>query len=266
MAECSTSSEFLSDRLLVLPKKKMETLISQLREVKREDLLSHVYRDVGSGYHLKHYPERQAFWDACIQTRALDLFVNALFDEYLGLIVSLKGREKYASLQLQWMELLRCIQHEHTCQKASSHMWSLAVSKVDITPSKPTECAIITSVGRAVFSFCQQHIVAMKEGESPLLEEEKELDEIDAAGLTADEASLYRLGGFALYSLMKSKNVSQEMVSILKSLRLPLYEKVELPSNIQHLDKGGMTFMKKELLGYIGMVCVLLYFRVNLWA
>ena len=97
----------------------------------------------------------------------------------------------------------------------------------------------------------------MKEGESLLFEEEKELDEADEAGFTADEASLYRLDRFALFALLKTKSISKKVLSILKNLCLPLNEKVDLPSNIQHLDKGGLTFMKKELLGYIGMVCVI---------
>ena len=70
------------------------------------NLLSQVYKDVGPGYHLKNYPERQAFWDVCMQTKALDPFVNTPFDKYLDLVVGFKGREKYASLQVQWMELL----------------------------------------------------------------------------------------------------------------------------------------------------------------
>ena len=73
----------------------MKTLISKLREVKCEDVLSYMYRNVGSGYHLKHCPERQTFWDACIQTKALDSFVNALFDEYLGLVDGLKSTLVY---------------------------------------------------------------------------------------------------------------------------------------------------------------------------
>ena len=53
-------------------------------------------------------------WMSCMQAKALDPFVNTLFDKYLDLVVGLKGREKYASLQVQWMELLRCIQYEPT--------------------------------------------------------------------------------------------------------------------------------------------------------
>lgn len=57
------------------------------------------------------------------------------------------------------------------------------MNKIRTVPSKGTKCAIITSIARAVFHFCQQSIVAMKEGESLLVEEEKELDDIDEAGL-----------------------------------------------------------------------------------
>ena len=84
---------------------------------------------------MKHYPERQTFWDACIQTKALDSFVNALFDEYLGLVDGFKGREKYTSLLVQW---LCCIQYEPKRQNANSKKWSLAVKKVQLLPSKPT--------------------------------------------------------------------------------------------------------------------------------
>jgi len=53
-----------------------------------------------------------------------------------------------------------CVAYEPTSQKANSQKWSLAVKKVQILPSKPTECAIVTSIGRAVFGFCQESIVA----------------------------------------------------------------------------------------------------------
>ena len=134
-------------------------------------------------------------------------------------------------------------------RKPISQKWSLAVKEVETVPSTATECAITTSIGRAVFNFCQQSIVAIKEGESLLFKEEKELDEVDEAGFTADEASLYCLGGFALFVLLKTKSISEKVLSILKNLCLPLNEKVDIPSNIQHLDKGRLTFMKKELLG-----------------
>jgi len=99
MAECS--SDLQAEKLRMIPREKMKTLISKLCEVKCEDVYSYMYRNVGSGYHLKHYPERQIFWDACIQTKALDSFVNAFFDEYLVLVDGLKGHEKYTSLQVQ---------------------------------------------------------------------------------------------------------------------------------------------------------------------
>ncbi len=75
----------------------------------------------------------------------------------------------------------------------------------------------------------------------------------------ADEASLFRLGGFALFSLQKAYKCHSESVTqhkVLQSLKLPSEEKIDLPPNIAHLDTGNtVTFMKKELLGYLAEVC-----------
>ena len=59
---------------------------------------------------------------------------------------------------------------------------------------------------------------------------------------------------FALYAVLKGHQQSAKMdlLSVLKNLRMPLAAKaVDLHSNIKHLDSGGMTFMKKEMLGYL---------------
>ena len=73
----------------------------------------------------------------------------------------------------------------------------------------------------------------------------------------------YRLGGFALHSAIKvfecgneSFETRQAICDVLKTLRLPVEEKVNLPPNIKHLDcNDTMTFMKKELMGYLFKVC-----------
>ena len=96
---------------------------------------------------------------------------------------------------------------------------------------------------KAVFDVCQQHIVAFKEGATLLHESEQELNPFEEAGI---EAALYRLGGFALFSLLKNSHLPEEKCSVLKTLRLPLEEKTGLPSNIQHLDKGNLTHEKGD--------------------
>ena len=50
-----------------------------------------------------------------------------------------------------------------------------------------------------MFNYLQKKVVAIKEGSSESLEEGY-LDAAEEAALAADEASLFRLGGFALYA------------------------------------------------------------------
>ena len=122
---------------------------------------------------------------------------------------------------------------------------SVVVEKIDVVPTKSARNAIISSVLRAVFNYSQQCLVAVKEGETLLLEYEQNDDCFIEAGMEIDETSLYRLGGFALHSAIKAfvcgKETSgrrQVISDILKSLRLPLDAKVGLPPNIQHLDSN----------------------------
>ena len=112
---------------------------------------------------------------------------------------------------------------------------------------------------RAVFNYSQQCLVAVKEGETLLLEYEKDDDCFIEAGMEIDETSLYHLGGFALHSAIEAFECCKEtpgtrhvIGDILKSLRLPVDAKVGLPPNIQHLDSNqAMTFIKKEMMGYL---------------
>ena len=64
-------------------------------------------------------------------------------------------------------------------------------------------------------------------------------------------------GGYALHSTIKEYEKQKEKgeeLSILHAVKMPLDEKHELPANILYLDKGGMTFMRRELLGYLAKV------------
>ena len=141
--------------------------------------------EVSTGHHLKCFPERKRFWDACVTNRTLDGFVGALFQQYITLLGQcFKGKEKYAKFQLQWMELVRVLIH-----KPASHpvgmQWGELVKKVGEPLSASTKGAVIISLCKAMFDVCQQHIVAFKEGETLLLESEQDLDPIEEAGIKA---------------------------------------------------------------------------------
>ena len=146
--------------------------------------------------------------------------------------------------------------HDPAAGRPVSKEWDLLVKKAAQEPSCSTKGAVIMSVCKAVFDVCQHHIIAFKEGEVLLLESEQDLEPFEEADIEADEAALYRLGGFILFSCLKtSDRLSEEKRSVLKTLCLPLEEKTELPSNIRHLDKGDLTLPKKEMLGYLLKVC-----------
>ena len=120
---------------------------------------------------------------------------------------------------------------------ASNGVW--LKKKIDVVPSKSARNAVISSVMRAIFNYSQQCLVAVKEGETLLLEYEKDDDCFIEAGMEIDETSLYRLGGFALHSAIKAFECCKEtpgtrhiIGDILKSLRLPVDAKVGLPPNI----------------------------------
>ena len=80
-----------------------------------------------------------------------------------------------------------------------------------------------------------------------------EMDQFQAAEFEVDKATLYRLGGSALYSTLESYKLQWH--SILQCMQLLSHEKIDMPSNIRLLDvHGGMVFMKKEFLGYLSQV------------
>ncbi len=256
-------SVFLGQDVKMLKKKQVEDLLRQLEQVTVEEVLGQVKLEVGKGYHLAHFPERQVFWEACIRSSALRDIVSALRTEYVRLVrTSSKGREKFGHMQIRWMEVVHDVLHKSSPvpDDASDVLKKWAVLlKAPGSPSEATKSAIVTSLARAVFNYCQQRIVAVKEGVTLLLEEEQDTDPASEAGLGADEASLFRLGGFALYSTQKAYGKltgdrGRQAYLVLQKMELPAEGKVDLPANIQHLDKGSMTFMKKEFLGFLAQV------------
>ena len=104
--------------------------------------------------------------------------------------------------------------------------------------------ALFWSMCRAVWNVCQQKIVSVKECDS---DEEKNADPAEEASLAADKVSLLRL--FALFASMKVH--TEPALSMLQALTMTKSEKADQPpTNLQLLDKGGLIFPKKELLGF----------------
>ncbi len=250
----TSTSGFVTEKKQLLSKKKVTDFVKELRQ-RKTGLLAFVKEQVSSGAHLHFFTldSRQAFWEQCIQTAELEDLVAALFEKYISILERcFKGREKYARLQIEWMESVRAAQHDHDRpQEEATSRWADLLETIP-NPSTATS-SILSCASRAVFMYCQQTIVNVKEGVETSEEVAEELGPLEEAGLTTDEASLYRLGGFALHTVLKA-STSPAIVSVLTAIRMPLAEKIDLPSNIIYLNRGGMTFMRKDMLGYLSLV------------
>ena len=66
--------------------------------------------------------------------------------------------------------------HEPIDKHHASKQWSVIEEKIDVAPSKSARNAVISSVMRGVFNYSQQHLVAVKEGETLLLQYEQDDD------------------------------------------------------------------------------------------
>ena len=272
------TSEYLNSGDRVLNKQQLKALVEDLGKVDGKQILECVLEEVSKGYHLQHFAERQLFWNDCCKNSDLKKFVTELHQLYIKLVSDVAGRAKYASLQMRWMNSVRIIMHgpdeketksdldsqqastePSSCKcadtDAAGNTWRELIDKAHNPPSDSTKNAVLMSITRSVFEFCQKQMVKFKEGDTLLLEREQmEEDIFQEAGFETDEATLFRLGGSALYSSLESHTHTQEH-SILQRMQLLPHEKIDMPSNIRHLDvHGGMVFMKKEFLGYLSQV------------
>ena len=97
------------------------------------------------------------------------------------------GRNKYCNLLVKWMEFVRSVLNDSTCQL--SREWCEVKMSAGVRMSESTD---LSSVLRSVFNYCQHVLVAAKEGEMLLLEDEQ--CDSEFAGL---------VGGYALHSAIE---------------------------------------------------------------
>ena len=242
----SSKAAFVSEKTHLLPKAKVKEKLDLLR-MKQPSLLAFVKQKVSGSYHLTVFSLRQHFWEQCVTcTVELESFVFALFDKYTTILQDCqKGREKYALLQVHWMECLREIQFDPDSSSNTAVCWRELTAKAGGCTPSTNSSTILSCITQSVFTFCQQAIVAIKEEEE--CDTVEDVGPLQEAGLSGDEAALYRFGGFALYATLKAIDKSKPVVTfVLKGIQMTAAEIFDLPINIKHLDKGGMTFMKKE--------------------
>ena len=101
------------------------------------------------------------------------------------------------------MEILRKTFHK---PDGADTTHPVAVAWDALTVKSPDKIAVKTkntigmSIARSVFGYCEHRVVSMK-GNTLLCDWEQTTSvDLEETGLDIDEASLYRLGGYALYS------------------------------------------------------------------
>ena len=250
---------YLSEKSTMLSKKKIDEIEKYLQGIDVETVLDKVIQDVAGGYHLQYYPERSHLLERCKKSTQFSEIIHSMCCTYRSLFVAnSKGTGKYINFQLQWMHFIRDLLHFPENQvKATeiNELWQCICG--DSSPSKDTRNSILTSIARAVFNTLQQQVVAFKES-SGISDDGDMEDPVEEALVFTDRASLHRLGGFALFSAIKGTATSDVKLNyFLASLQLPQDQKDQLPINLQVLDKGKLTFMKEEMIGYLSEVGII---------
>lgn len=77
----------------------------------------------------------------------------------------------------------------------------------------------------------------------------------DGTERVSDHTALYRISGWAVKSAidfrLRKEGVAKEELQLLKALKRSKSEKLTLPIGAQFLDRGGLTFVKPELLSWL---------------
>ena len=248
-----------------IKKKEVVKLADQLRKlIPSKEVIDQICGEVESGLHLSHFSERGRLWKhlCTAQSSRRVVLVQDASKAYLDILCECRsGRDKFARLQIRWMDLLRSVLYDETDLKDDSHcvqlrrLWCLIVAAADVREGYTEDSnALFCCIWRAVQNYWQKKVVDVKEGSvsSDHDDDDIELDAAEEAALAADETSLLRLGGFALHAAAKC--MKQPELSVLWSLQMPASAKETLPTNLVHLDRGGMAFPKRELLGFLSEV------------
>ena len=196
-------SEYLEKNRQMLKQDQLSAIERELKALDGRVVLEAVKSMVGNEHHLVHFPERKEFWHYCVGQPELEEFVITLLATYICLFSDCcKGRQKYASFQVEWMDILRKVFHQPD-SASTSDADPVAAVWINLAMNGPVKVAVKSknvigmSIARSVFTYCQQRVVSVKEGNTLLCDSEQisSVDSLQETGVDIDEASLFRLGG-----------------------------------------------------------------------
>lgn len=219
-----------------------------MHSIDRESLIRAVKKSVMASIVPSLFPDRKRLWESIHHSTELDIFIGHQADKYLTLYEKYsKGKNKYANLFLAWLDVIRNFTCKSKQTEGAKKEWELLATH---TPgvSESTQSTLLACILHAVQEGIQiqmaNHIDDITE--NSMLDMEK----------VSDHTALYRISGWAVKSaitflLRKNKGRQTEEVQLLKALKRSKAEKLTLPTGAQFLDRGGLTFVKSELLPWL---------------
>ena len=198
--------------------------------------------------------DRQLVWDECMKLPEFEQCIGFLKSEYTRLYTSTKGADKYMQFYKAWFGLPR----NSTYLKDMLLKMKLNINKnIGSDMSTDTWDTIISTMMYFIFNFVQKKMSDSIESTVGISPENE-----DTAIPDADDVSLFRLCGWALFSCLNvqrekafSKSTAGKKLEACKTdIEILEYavteDKSQLPTAIKALDRGGMTFPHDSLLPF----------------
>lgn len=216
-----------------------------------EKVLLHVHKDVPSKLVSQLFPEREAYWRSLLPDK-LTLLVDTGVTKYLELYEACsKGKDKNSKLYLKWLEYERSL----VCKSLHRNGTEFGLDSGDVCVSEDTRRTVVTLIMSTVYNGAAQQMA--KE-----IEQTAEMGTEDPCTSSSDDVALHRICGWALKSVtdiltqqskqsVKDKVSLNEKLELVHALKLPSDEKCNLPDALRYLDRGGLTFMKLDLLPWM---------------
>lgn len=248
--------------------KDVQLVCEELKDMDVEEMRGDVARQVESEYHMQFFEERMNLWLHIKSTNvmALDSLISTVLADFVKMYRQhSKGKDKYTRLLLAWYTYMN--QYVVQSSDVGEAAWSKLVERYMVPAGGISECTrscLLSSLMMGIFHEMLRRVecfVSELPGSTP-----SSIFPSATGYQDDDEASLYRLAGFALFSCVQFRQrklmwrrklqVNQETAQKLRTelallKQLKDAQKSDLPAAIHIQDRGHMTFMNPILLPFI---------------
>ena len=215
--------------------------------ISRKEVIAHVKKTVPNELVPSLYPDRLFFWESICESEESKQFLDQNIDRYLFLYKKhAKGKDKYASLYLDWLNVIRSFTCPSQQTMETKLEWSLVSGTYGGGLAEDGQVTVIASILHAVQDSIHAQMATLIEG-------------LGKTDVQSDDTALYRVSGWALKSTIdhRKKDLKQGRgnpesikmeLAILNKLKCSKDTKASLPIGTRTLDRGGLTFLNPALI------------------